>query len=103
QHLLDHPHLHSFPTRRSSDLNKEADERERVESENLALTDAQKFVGRISGLMNPLTYIVVNGGIIALIYAGALRVQAGDLTRGEVDRKSTRLNSSHVSISYAVF
>ena len=65
-------------------FNKEADERERVESENQALTDAQKFVGRISGLMNPLTYIVVNGGIIALIYAGALRVQAGDLTQGEV-------------------
>ena len=65
-------------------FNKEADERQRFESENQALTDAQKFVGRISGLMNPLTYIVVNGGIIALIYAGALRVQAGDLTQGEV-------------------
>ena len=65
-------------------FNKEADERERFASENQALTDAQKFVGRISGLMNPLTYIVVNGGIIALIYAGALRVQAGDLTQGEV-------------------
>lgn len=65
-------------------FNKEADERKRFEGENQALTDAQKFVGRISGMMNPLTYIVVNGGIIALIYAGALRVQAGDLTQGEV-------------------
>ena len=45
---------------------------------------AQKFVGRISGLMNPLTYVVVNGGTIALIYAGALRVDIGDLTQGEV-------------------
>ena len=65
-------------------FNKENDERETFERENQALTDAQKFVGRISGLMNPLTYIIVNGGIIALIYAGALRVQAGDLTQGEV-------------------
>ena len=65
-------------------FNKEADERKRFEGENQALTDAQKFVGRISGMMNPLTYIVVNGGIIALIYAGALRVQAGNLTQGEV-------------------
>ena len=63
-------------------FNKEPDERKRFERENQALTDAQKFVGRISGLMNPLTYIIVNGGIIALIYAGALRVQAGDLTQG---------------------
>ena len=43
-----------------------------------------KFVGRISGLMNPLTYIVVNGAVIVLIYAGALRVDAGDLTQGAV-------------------
>ena len=65
-------------------FNKEEDERKRFESENEALTDAQKFVGGISGLMNPLTYVVVNGGIIALIYAGALRVNVGDLTQGEV-------------------
>lgn len=65
-------------------FNKEEDEKKRFERENQALTDAQKFVGRISGLMNPLTYIIVNGGIIALIYAGALRVQVGDLTQGEV-------------------
>ena len=65
-------------------FNKEEQELERFESENQALTDAQKFVGRISGLMNPLTYVVVNGGTIALIYAGALRVDVGDLTQGEV-------------------
>ncbi len=65
-------------------FNKEQDERARFARENQELTDAQKFVGRISGLMNPMTYIVVNGGIIALIYAGALRVNMGDLTQGEV-------------------
>ncbi|HIZ82728.1 MAG TPA: ABC transporter ATP-binding protein/permease [Candidatus Mediterraneibacter pullistercoris] len=65
-------------------FNKEREETERFERENQVLTDAQKFVGRISGLMNPLTYIIVNGGIIALIYVGALRVNIGDLTQGEV-------------------
>lgn len=65
-------------------FNKEQGERERFEKENQMLTDAQKFVGRISGLMNPMTYIVVNGGIIALIYTGAVRVNMGSLTQGEV-------------------
>lgn len=65
-------------------FNKEQEERERFEKENQELTDAQKFVGRISGLMNPLTYVIVNGGIIALIYVGAVRVNIGDLSQGEV-------------------
>ena len=45
---------------------------------------SQKYVGRISGMMNPLTYIIVNGAIIALIYVGAVRVDIGDLTQGQV-------------------
>lgn len=65
-------------------FNKEEDEKARFQKENETLTDAQKFVGRISGLMNPMTYIIVNGGIIALIYVGAVRVNIGDLTQGEV-------------------
>ena len=65
-------------------FNKEEDEKARFQKENETLTDAQKFVGRISGLMNPMTYIIVNGGIIALIYVGAIRVNIGDLTQGEV-------------------
>ena len=65
-------------------FNKEKDEQKRFEEGNQVLTDAQKFVGLISGLMNPLTYIVVNGAVIVLIYAGALRVDAGDLTQGAV-------------------
>lgn len=65
-------------------FNKEDDETKRYENENQILTDAQKFVGRISGLMNPLTYIIVNGAIIVLIYIGGVRVNIGDLTQGEV-------------------
>ena len=60
-------------------FNKEEDETKRFENANQILTDAQKYVGRISGMMNPLTYIIVNGAIIALI-----RVDIGDLTQGQV-------------------
>ena len=65
-------------------FNKEEDETKWFENANQILTDAQKYVGRISGMMNPLTYIIVNGAIIALIYVGAVRVDIGDLTQGQV-------------------
>lgn len=65
-------------------FNKEEDETKRFENANQILTDAQKYVGRISGMMNPLTYIIVDGAIIALIYVGAVRVDIGDLTQGQV-------------------
>ena len=65
-------------------FNKEADEKQRFEQQNQMLTDSQKFVGKISGLMNPVTYIIVNGALIVLIYAGALRVDAGIITQGQV-------------------
>lgn len=65
-------------------FNEEEDETKRFENANQILTDAQKYVGRISGMMNPLTYIIVNGAIIALIYVGAVRVDIGDLTQGQV-------------------
>jgi len=52
--------------------------------ENEALTDSHKYVGRISALMNPLTYVIINLGIFFLIYVGALRVDSGDLTQGQV-------------------
>ena len=65
-------------------FNKEADEKQCFEQQNQMLTDAQKFVGKISGLMNPVTYIIVNGALIVLIYTGALRVDAGIITQGQV-------------------
>lgn len=65
-------------------FNKEEDEKTHFEESNQLLTNAQKFVGRISGLMNPLTYIIVNGAIMVLIYVGAVRVEIGILTQGEV-------------------
>ncbi len=65
-------------------FNKEEAEKKRFQSCNQTLTDAQKYVGRISGLMNPLTYVIVNGGLVVLIYVGAVRVDTGVLLQGEV-------------------
>lgn len=53
-------------------------------AENGSLTDAQKRAGHISALTNPMTYIIINFGIIALIYVGAVRVDIGELSQGQV-------------------
>lgn len=52
--------------------------------DNETLTEVQKFVGRISALLNPVTYVIVNAAIIILIWVGALRVDMGILTQGAV-------------------
>ena len=65
-------------------FNKEEDEKRRYREENDALAGLQKFVGGISGLMNPLTCVIINGAVIALLYTGAFRVDSGVLTQGEV-------------------
>lgn len=64
-------------------FNKEEDEKRRYREENDALAGLQKFVGGISGLMNPLTCVIINGAVIALLYTGAFRVDSGVLTQGE--------------------
>ncbi len=48
------------------------------------LTKSQLFVGKISALMNPLTYAVINVAIIVLLYSGAIEFDAGALDRGQV-------------------
>ena len=54
------------------------------ESNNESLTAMQKHVGRISALMNPITYVIINLAILFLIRTGALRVEAGIITQGAV-------------------
>src|SRR5205814_10403374 len=81
-----HPHLHSFPTRRSSDLDP---------------------VGEISELREQPSGIKVGRmrvplGVIGIVYESRPNVTA-DAAALCLDRKSTRLNSSHLGISYAVF
>lgn len=51
---------------------------------NTALSSLQKAVGRISALLNPVTYVIINIAIVVLVYTGALRVDIGDLTQGQV-------------------
>ncbi len=63
---------------------KEEDEIDEFSARNQALTKTQKYVGRISALMNPLTYIMINLAIVWLIQTGAVRVNAGLLTQGAV-------------------
>lgn len=65
-------------------FNKEEEEWQHFKRDNETLTGLQKFVGRISGLMNPITYVIVNGAIVVLLYTGAVRVDSGVLTQGEV-------------------
>ena len=54
------------------------------DNRNEELTAIQRFVGGISALMNPLTYVIINLAIIWLIHIGAVRVSAGLLTQGAV-------------------
>ena len=63
---------------------KENAETEKFARRNQLLTRMQLAVGRISASMNPLTYVVINAAVIALIHSGAVRVQLGTLTQGEV-------------------
>ncbi|MDO4283745.1 MAG: ABC transporter ATP-binding protein [Eubacteriales bacterium] len=65
-------------------FNKEESEIGEFDQRNETLTSLQKFVGRFSALMNPVTYVIINVATIVLIQQGALKVQMGSLTQGEV-------------------
>lgn len=65
-------------------FHKEEEETERFEEKNDVLTHLQLVVGRISALTNPVTYIIINAATIILLYTGAVRVDNGRITQGEV-------------------
>ena len=65
-------------------FNKEEEERKRFSERNGALTRMQVFAGRISALMNPMTYVIINGAVVALIWTGAIQVDGGIITQGQV-------------------
>lgn len=65
-------------------FNKEASETEEFNRSNSVLTDMQMVVGRISTLMNPLTYIIINAATLLVIWVGGKEVYFGVITRGEV-------------------
>lgn len=63
---------------------QEENELKAFDKENIFLSHIQKAVGRISALLNPVTLVIINISIAVLIYSGALRVNSGSLTQGEV-------------------
>ncbi len=63
---------------------RDDEEREEFSRRNGALSHAQKKVGKIAALTNPLTYVVLNLAAILLVYVGAIRVDAGVLEQGQV-------------------
>ena len=65
-------------------FNTEENEIREFEEKNDEHTIMQKHVGRISSLMNPITYLIINLAIIALVYTGAIRVESGIITQGAV-------------------
>ncbi len=65
-------------------FNKEEEEIEQFGRKNAELTDLQLFVGKISALTNPVTYIIINAATIFLLYTGAVRVDEGTITQGQV-------------------
>lgn len=65
-------------------FHKEKDEIEQFEQKNQELTRLQLFAGRVSALLNPVTYVVINLALIALLYQGALRVDGGAILQGDV-------------------
>lgn len=65
-------------------FNKEKEEVDKFEEENMILANMQLFVGKISALTNPVTYIIINVATIVLLYTGAVRVNEGSITQGQV-------------------
>lgn len=63
---------------------EEDDEYNKFKERNNLLAHFQRSVGRISALMNPITCIIINLGIVLLIYSGALKVESGTLNQGQV-------------------
>ena len=62
----------------------EEKEKKEFSKKHSELTKGQKFVGSISALMNPMTYVVINIGVAVLIWNGAIQVEYGILTQGAV-------------------
>lgn len=65
-------------------FNREEEEERQFSAESEMLTKFQLFVGKISALLNPITYIIINGSIIGLVWIGGIQVNEGIITQGAV-------------------
>ena len=82
--VLSHTRENLEGTRVIRAFNKQNDEIDSFNRDNELLTNMQQVVGRISALINPLTFIIINIATIAVIVSGGKQVYAGILTQGEV-------------------
>lgn len=65
-------------------FHREREEEEEFVQKNTELSKAQLFVGRISALTNPLTYVIINVALVVLLWTSGLRIDVGDLSQGQV-------------------
>lgn len=65
-------------------FNRQKNETDKFEGENGQLVKMQVFVGKISALLNPVTYVIINVAVVAVIWVGAEQVQGGVITQGKV-------------------
>lgn len=65
-------------------FNRQQEEMKTFHRDSTALMNTQLFVGRISGLLNPLTYAIINAAVILLVWTGGRQVDAGILSQGQV-------------------
>lgn len=65
-------------------FNRQQDEKKAFEQDSASLINTQLFVGRISGLLNPLTYAIINAAVILLVWVGGKQVDVGILSQGQV-------------------
>lgn len=65
-------------------FNRQSDEQETFHADSAALMKTQLFVGKISALLNPLTYAIINAAVILLVWTGGKQVDSGILTQGQV-------------------
>ncbi len=75
---------HLFGVRVIRSFGLDEAEKKKFDDKNSSLTALSSFAGRISALMNPLTYVIINLGIVALLYRGGMRVENGDITLGQL-------------------
>ncbi len=65
-------------------FNKQKEEKQAYDTENQTLNALQMAVGKVASLTNPITYLLINGAVIALLWVGAIRVDSGYITQGQV-------------------
>ncbi|MBR4032125.1 MAG: ABC transporter ATP-binding protein [Clostridia bacterium] len=65
-------------------FNKEESEKKAFSEANHEHTDVQNFVGKITALMNPMTYVIINLGVVAVVYLSSAEINSGNMSQGDL-------------------